>query len=281
MLEILTKEGWRKPATTPNNAPVDASLRSQPVTATQRWFAYVQARPPGRLRLYCLPCAGAGASVFRGWRRQLGPDIEVHPIQAPGRQNRLSEQPYSRLDSLTADLAPILSTDKPYALLGHSTGALIAFGLARRLHDAGAPPPVRLFIVAYRAPHLPCHDEGILKHELSDEAFLGVLREFQHTPDALLSDPNLLKPFIPAARADIAISETYQHHQPTPLDIPISAFGGTTDPIAHRDHIEAWQQHTARPLSMRMIAGGHFLLDDAGPILLAHVRDDLQRDLEG
>jgi surfactin synthase thioesterase subunit len=259
---------------------MDASLRNQPVTAAQRWFAYVQARPPGRLRLYCLPCAGAGASVFRGWRQWLGPDIEVHPIQAPGRENRLSERPYGRLDSLTAELAPRLTTDKPYALLGHSTGALIAFGLARRLRDAGAPPPVRLFVVAYRAPHLPCHDEGIIKHELGDEAFLTVLREFQRTPDALLSDAQLLQPFIPAARADIGISETYQHHPAEPLDIPISAFGGTTDPIAHRDHVEAWQQHTSRPLSLRMIEGGHFLFDDAAPALLAHVRDDLQRDLE-
>lgn len=43
------------------------------------------------LDLYCLPCAGASASVYLRWRRQLPAWIEVLPLELPGRGMRLGE----------------------------------------------------------------------------------------------------------------------------------------------------------------------------------------------
>ena len=45
------------------------------------------------LRLFCLPCAGGGASAFRAWRDGLPASIDLCPVQLPGRENRLNEHP--------------------------------------------------------------------------------------------------------------------------------------------------------------------------------------------
>ena len=43
----------------------------------------------------------------------------------------------------------------PFALFGHSMGALVGFELARALRRRRLPAPERLFVSAFRAPHLP------------------------------------------------------------------------------------------------------------------------------
>src|SRR5450631_3469513 len=121
----------------------------------QSWLPSLRTRSRGRLRLFCFPYAGGGASLFHAWSEHLPPEIEVCPIQLPGREARLSEQAFSQVDTLLAALVPILLPylDKPYAFFGHSMGALISFELARMLQrDALARPPLRLIVSGRRAP---------------------------------------------------------------------------------------------------------------------------------
>src|SRR5215813_9802465 len=100
------------------------------------------------IRLLCFPHAGGGASAFEWWRTSSPSGIDVCPVQYPGRENRWGE-PFAPeltdlLTALAEDLAPIW--ERPFAFLGHSFGALVAFELARVLIQQGHPPPVRLFL---------------------------------------------------------------------------------------------------------------------------------------
>src|SRR5205807_1716438 len=99
------------------------------------WLPSLGKHPQGCLRLFCFPYAGGGASLFRSWSERLPPEIEVCPVQLPGRETRISEQPFSQLGALLDPLMHILlpHLDRPYALFGHSMGALISFELARML----------------------------------------------------------------------------------------------------------------------------------------------------
>ena len=47
--------------------------------------------PPVRLRLFCVPQAGCGAWSFHGWSQHLPPDVEVMPVELPGRNSRMGE----------------------------------------------------------------------------------------------------------------------------------------------------------------------------------------------
>src|SRR5215813_8499488 len=91
--------------------------------------------PTARMRLFCLPFAGAGASAYSTWQVDFHDDIEVCAVELPGRNTRSQEPPICRAGPLAAqivrDLAPYL--DLPFAVFGHSLGAILAFELARAL----------------------------------------------------------------------------------------------------------------------------------------------------
>ena len=88
-----------------------------------------------RLRLFCFPYAGGGASIYHPWSKRLSGDVEICPLYLPGRENRLREPCFKRLSSLVEELTDALThfMDVPFAFFGHSMGALISFEVARRL----------------------------------------------------------------------------------------------------------------------------------------------------
>lgn len=64
---------------------------SQPTTAIATlgsWIAGGKSSPQARLRLFCLPYAGGSALMFRTWPNALPADVEVCPVQLPGRSTR-------------------------------------------------------------------------------------------------------------------------------------------------------------------------------------------------
>src|ERR1700733_12636953 len=101
--------------------------------ALNRWLICPRPNRTAALRLFCLPHAGGGAGLFRGWPASLSPAVEVRGVQPPGRESRISEKPFTRLEPLVAALTDVLaaSIDRPYILYGHSMGALLAFELTR------------------------------------------------------------------------------------------------------------------------------------------------------
>src|SRR3954465_8819810 len=91
------------------------------------WFPYRKPRPGARLRLFCFPHSGGGASTFRGFQEALPADVEVAAVQLPGREGRLREDPVSSMERLipmiAGGLAPHLGL--PFAFFGHSMGAWV------------------------------------------------------------------------------------------------------------------------------------------------------------
>ena len=72
-----------------------------------------------RLRLFCFPFAGGGASVYHAWPEELPSGVDVCPVQLPGRENRLAETPYTQLTVLVETLAQVLRPymNIPFAIL--------------------------------------------------------------------------------------------------------------------------------------------------------------------
>src|SRR5208283_6001139 len=81
------------------------------------WIAFRKPNPAARLRLFCFPYAGAGALIFRSWPDCLPADIEVCPVQLPGRGTRLTERPFAQLSPLVEALSQALAplSTKPFA----------------------------------------------------------------------------------------------------------------------------------------------------------------------
>ena len=162
------------------------------------------------LDLYCLPCAGASASMYLRWRRRLPAWIEVLPLELPGRGMRLGEPLVEDFQTLVEQLCAEIaqgrhggrqfsrpfgaqSSEQPsahsnkkgdnqsgqhggrphgqyvgsygskpggacaenyrWAILGHSLGGLLAYGITARLQSLHAAIPT-LSIPALSIPAL-------------------------------------------------------------------------------------------------------------------------------
>lgn len=242
--------------------------------AVDRWIAFRKADPKAQLRLFCFPYAGAGALIFRKWSDGLPREVEVCPIQLPGRGTRLTEPPFTQLscliEALTRALVPLL--DKPFAVFGHSLGALIGFELARQIRRQYGVHPIRLFASAGRAPQIPHRAPPI--HTLPDNEFLAELRRLNGTPRELLDHEELMEVMLPILRADFALYETYLYTTEPPLNCPISAFGGLQDRKVTASDLEEWRAQTSASFSLRMFPGDHFFLKEL--LLLQALSQELQ-----
>jgi medium-chain acyl-[acyl-carrier-protein] hydrolase len=226
------------------------------------------------MRLFCFPFAGGAAASYFDWRRRSADGVEVDPIEYPGRGRRWSETPAETIGALAEAMADELlaRTDQPYAVLGHSFGALVGFEVVSRLRRAGAPGPAYLFVSAARAPHLP-QDETI--HHLPDGEFLGRVAEFGGMPAEVLENPELLAVALPIVRHDFRLFERYEQRGGPPLDVPICALGGRQDHKVPAPDLLGWSRHTSKSFRVRFYPGGHFFLFDPEGRARADVYADL------
>jgi surfactin synthase thioesterase subunit len=240
------------------------------------WLRCFDARPQARLRLFCFPYAGAGASVFRQWHHDLPPSVEVHALQLPGRENRLHEAPLSRMSDVVAAtvqaLQPLL--DRPFALFGHSMGALLAGEVARALQQRGAARPQLLVLSARRAPSLP--DSDAPTHALDHDAFVAEIdRRYGGIPKEVMAHRELMELLVPALRADMAAMETHRPQLMPLLDVPVHVVGGAADPRVKREQLEAWRALTTGSFGLSIISGDHFFINSRRAELLALVAEKL------
>ncbi|WP_240513034.1 thioesterase II family protein [Streptomyces griseoruber] len=219
-------------------------------------------RPDARLRLYCLPWAGAGAGAYRSWAEWFPPSVEVVPVALPGRERRLGEPPLRTVEAVADALVPVLADhiDRPYAVFGHSMGALVGYESVCRLTEAGRPP-VRLVASGSRAPHRPLREAGL--HPLPRDRFLRAVRRLQPEPGGALDSPEMAELVAPALQADFTAAETYLRPVGGPLGCPVSALGGTADPLVDERDLRAWERHTTGPFACHTVEGGHLFVTAA------------------
>lgn len=248
-----------------------------PHSVSDAWIIRYKRNTQARLRLFCFPYAGGGASLFRPWVDALLPEVEVCSIQPPGREHRLTEAAYTRLDALVQALAVAIHPylDLPFAFFGHSMGALTSFELARQLRRMSDRQPVRLCVAAHRAPHLlnPTVTSTLI-YQQPAEMFKKVLR-FEGTPEQILQNDELMEALLPILRADFELCDTYEYRDEPPLACPISVFGGLADSRISTASLEAWREQTSKTYSLRMLPGSHFFLRTAQDLLLSAIAQDI------
>ncbi|MFG2500687.1 thioesterase II family protein [Streptomyces sp. NPDC048441] len=245
------------------------------------WVSAGAGLPDAALRLFCFPHAGGGAGFFRPWRAALGSDVEVCSVVLPGREARLRETPYRSMTEMLPPLTDAIAewADRPYAILGHSTGAAVGYEVARRLAAHPVGPPRALLVSGRRSPYSP--PAGPPRHLLPQREFLQAVFDLGGTPPELLGQPELLELFLPALRGDFALNETYRPLPGGPLDCPVTAFTGQHDPEVTPEQMTEWRRVSTGPFGLRVFRGGHFYLDGAPGDVAAAVKEELDRALWG
>jgi medium-chain acyl-[acyl-carrier-protein] hydrolase len=240
------------------------------------WVIFPQPKAQARLRLFCFPYAGGGAASFRKWAVNLPSEIEICLVQLPGRETRLFEPAFTRLPPLINTLVDVLRPYLafPFALFGHSMGALIAFELARHLRRQNWLTPLHLFVAGCAAPQISNEDSPI--SQLPMPEFIAELRRLNGTPEAVLQHAELMQLLLPTLRADFSVCETYIYYPEAPLACSISAFGGIDDVKVTLNDLAAWAYQTQGPFWLHTMPGDHFFPISAQTSLLGAVSQDLR-----
>ncbi len=249
--------------------------KSAPPPPGDLWFPAAGSRTEIGRRLFCFPYAGAGTSAFRSWTGVLPSEVTVCPARFPGRESRLAEAPFRRMEPLVNALAQAILPylDRPFAFFGHSMGAAIAFELVRLLRRENRPLPAALLVSGARAPrfrlgHVP-------PPEPSEEEFLKDLDRLEGLPASVRENEALLRIVLPALQADTALYRSYVYSEEPPLECPIRAYGGQDDPNVRREHLEGWREQTTASFALHMMPGGHFFLETAREAFLGALSEDL------
>lgn len=247
------------------------------LTKSNPWIHRPHPHPNAALRLFCFPYAGGGASVFRNWSDALPKSVEVVPVQLPGRETRIREQAFSSvfplLDAMVPALVPLL--DRPFALFGHSMGALIAFELARRLRCDCKRLPECLLVSARVAPNIRLKRQPINK--LPEDELIRELAHLNGTDRDVLQHAELMKLVLPTLRADLALHEEYVYPVELPLACPIVAFGGLQDPETQNGVLDAWRNEAAGLFAIRWFSGDHFFITSQRRPFLSALAVELHR----
>ena len=235
------------------------------------WIRCLVQRTHPSLRLFCFPYGGGGASIFRAWSDKLT-DVEICPLQLPGREDRITESPFTSFNPLVRATAQAILPflDVSFAFFGHSLGARISFEVARELRKQNGVLPSYLFVSACAAPQILTSTPAI--HDLPEHKFLEEVNRRHIIPEALLRNRSFMQICLPTLRADFAVRESYVYGEEPPLRCPIAAFGGLSDNIATTEKLQAWRDQTTAGFTLHMLPGGHFFLDTSQWLLLEILR---------
>lgn len=225
------------------------------------------------LRLICLPHAGGTASAYRNWHRWVPAGVEVVAVQYPGRQERLHEPPLIDMGRLVEHVAAAVRTlaDRPFALFGHSMGAIVAFEVTRLLEATGHAPRL-LAVSSQHPPRLYRPDTTVLG---GDAALVAEVTRLGGADPEIFTHPELRDLVLPALRADFRMLAEFLPDPAARVSTPILACAGDQDADVSAAELAQWPSATMSTAWVRMWPGDHFYLIPHERALVADVVDSV------
>jgi surfactin synthase thioesterase subunit len=189
-------------------------------------------------RVFCIPQAGCGTSVFDKWPNQQS-SIEFLPVELPGRLSRFGERMPGTFQELAlamlTGLEPYLSA--PFAFFGHCWSGLIAYE-ATVLAERSGRVPTRLFVSSDLPPQtrrtasMSALDEGELTTELAN-----TIRALGKEPH-----PELMSIYVKILSEDIRLRQRSVASFPMRLATPITVLGWKDDTEIPPDRLDGWSE---------------------------------------
>jgi surfactin synthase thioesterase subunit len=183
------------------------------------------------------------------------------PTEYPGHGSRISEPLLNDLKCIAEDAFNQIKNNlsQPYALYGHSMGAMVAFLVARQIVREKLPSPLHLFLTGRGGPSIVPSMPPT--YTLRSSEFWAAVKALGGVPDDVLQDESLMEFFEPILRSDFQAIETHQCQMASPINIPITVMIGTNEKVTYEEAL-AWQSETVQPIEVKQFPGGHFFIFD-------------------
>lgn len=215
--------------------------------------------------LFCLPYAGASATIYNCWRKHLDKNIQLLPIEYPGRGTKYGDPYFRDMDNAVELIIDEINNEvknSEYAIFGHSLGAGITYFILKSLKERNLTFPKHAIISGIKPPHL--HARKNIS-DYSHEDFVELIKSFEGTPAELFDDPDLTDFFIPILKNDFILIDSSYTEIPgvfPSLNVPLSIFIGKQEDIDYSEAIE-WSCYTNQHIRVHEFDGGHFFVNSS------------------
>lgn len=239
---------------------------------TITWISHERYDENAVVNLICFPYAGGSASFFTMLKEHTDPSVNICPVLYPGREKNMGIAAPDSIEELAnrfVDENERLFT-KPYAILGHCTGALAAYEAALAAEKKYGAPPVRFF--ASSAPAPSC-GQFFPDLDISDEEMTAYLVENGMIDEKFASDSVFISYFLPLMRKDLGLHLKYRPAEPyRKMDTEVIVMYGSSDRLfGDKSAILRWKDFAEKGVRSFRFEGGHFYIDkcrsDAGKLI--------------
>jgi len=184
------------------------------------------------------------------------------------------------MNEIVEDLLPGIKwrLARPYALYGHSMGAIASYLLTKKILEENLPPPEHLFVSGAAGPSVTLRHPRV--SHLPKEEFFQSIKEMGGSPSEMFGDKLLLDFLEPVIRPDFHAIENYVHIRTAPFNIPISAFIGKDEDIGFQE-AKKWNEETTSTTDVHFLDGNHFFIFDKGPQMMKVIYSNLSTSKYG
>ncbi|GHT70777.1 non-ribosomal peptide synthase [Bacteroidia bacterium] len=231
------------------------------------------------MKLICFPYAGATSSVFLKWGKYSDGNLEIIPLDPPGRGRRMAEPLCTTIHEAVEDLQQqVLETigkGEEYAIYGHSLGCLLAYELLHQLGEKDVDMPVHVFLSGKNPPDTPVKEP---LSDLDDRKFMKEIEKLGGTDARFFENPTLVKVYLPILRKDFKMLESYvyQERQKPPVDA--SFFFSSGDRAVCTKHVKRWSDFISGNFNVYHFKGDHFFIFDHQEKIMNIIDDTLSKD---
>ena len=217
-----------------------------------------------KIKLFCIPFAGGSATIYCKWKKYLDKNIELIPVELPGRGGMFDKGCIEDFNELLKYVYneiyyEINNFDGDYCILGHSMGALITYELEQAIEKTNIKKPLELFISGRYTPDINKNKDLCL---LEDKEFEKEILGMGATSEEVFNNKSLRDMFLPILRADFKVLHSYEYEEREKLNCNISILYGEEDKQISEDEILKWNRFTNCNCSFYRFKGGHFYIND-------------------
>lgn len=228
------------------------------------------------IKLFCFPYGGAGVSIYNGWNELFEDDIEIIPMQLPGRERLIDEEPYKDIHIAADAFAELIK--KQYnrcniAFFGHCfLGSILSYEVIRRLEGYKEINILCLYVSSAFTP------KSNRKYNLNfnnDEQFLVGVENLTGFTNPAFAIPELKELLLPSLKADFEMDMNYKMEDNYIINIPITAIYAENDTFVSKKEVELWSKYTVRDFNLFKVAGEHLYISKDPQETIDIIRESL------
>ncbi|KAG2790604.1 hypothetical protein JG687_00004226 [Phytophthora cactorum] len=226
------------------------------------------------LRVLVLPHAGgASRALALEWGksfRSAGLNVELWGVDWTWTVEDVVVDAAARSLELVAAICTQLSSGffgKPFVLVGHSLGALVALALTHYLEQRKFLTPRHVFFSGAAGPgSWTLYDTNVLQQ---DTELLKLLEQWGGTDKQLLEIPEQKQKLLAALRGDLKLHnglvQWFTQQKEVKIRSDVTVFGGSEDTAAPAESLSKWKEVCAEgsEFEVKLFTGGHFYLTSA------------------